>query len=473
MNHAPTDEQEHILAQSKTKANLSIKAYAGTGKTTTLEMAEKVVKEKPILYLVFNKKNADEATKRMASTTTVRTFNALGHRIWAGVASGNISIDPKKSQTIFRSIVDETKKKAEQAVLWETYWNVIQGVGLAKALGYIPSGVVKSEARLVGQTEFHRYLEETPDDLTSDLIDEVLRRSIIQAYKGVLDFNDQIYMPGLFGGKYPQFPLVLVDEAQDLSPVNHAMVHKLCVKSRLIFVGDPFQNIYGFRGAKAGSMEVLGEKYTAEESTLSISFRCPQAIVENARWRVPDFKWVKPGGHVEELAELNPTTLPATCTVICRNNAPLLGVAFKLLAIGRSVNVRGADIGPRLITTLKKLGPEELTRAQALNAANDWLEEKLDRDNKTAGDMYACMKVFLEHGDNLGQAIRYAEHLFSQEGTISLTTGHKAKGLEWDTVYHLDPWILKDHEQDANLRYVIQTRSKNRYYEIDSGKIKW
>jgi ATP-dependent exoDNAse (exonuclease V) beta subunit len=83
------------------------------------------------------------------------------------------------------------------------------------------------------------------------------------------------------------------------------------------------------------------------------------------------------------------------------------------------------------------------------------------------------MVVFAEHGQTLGQAIAYVEHLFSQKGTIRLMTGHKAKGLEFETVYHLDSWLCRDDEQDQNLRYVITTRSADRLYHIDSERIKW
>lgn len=468
----PTDEQINILDLAKGRDNLLINALAGTGKTTTLEMLEKVVSQKPILYLVFNKKNAVEAEGRMSSTTTVRTLNSLGHRIWAKVASSNLVLDGKKTQNILKGIIDEAPKK-EQPTLWESYWQVIQGVALAKALGYIPDGVVKSERRLIDQTDFHHYLEEIPDEITSALIDETLKRSIIAGFRGNIDFNDQIYLPALFGGTYPQFPLVLVDEAQDLSPVNHAMLDKLCTRSRLIAVGDPWQNIYGFRGAKAGSMGDLQNRYKATPANLSISFRCPQAIVENARWHVPHFKWIKPGGYVEQLQQLDSRNIPDSATFICRNNAPLFGLGFRLLAEGHSVTVAGSDIGPKLIGLMRKLGPESLTRTQTLSAISDWLEAKLERESKTAPDMAACMKVFAEHGATLGEAILYAEDLFKQTGTITLTTGHKAKGLEWDTVYHLDEHLLGWDDQDKNLRYVIQTRSKDRYYEIDTGKIKW
>src|ERR1019366_3050324 len=100
------------------------------------------------------------------------------------------------------------------------------------------------------------------------------------------------------------FPLVKVDEVQDLNPVNHALLDKL-VKQRLIAVGDPWQSIYGFRGAMQSGMATLAAKFATTPTNLSISFRCPRAVVEAARWRVPHFKWIKEGGHVETLQQLS------------------------------------------------------------------------------------------------------------------------------------------------------------------------
>ena len=101
----PTPEQDAILAAaSGSSQNLMIRAYAGTGKTSTLEMIERVAKTRPILYLVFNKKNAEEAKDRMLSTTTVRTFNSLGHRVWASACGRkSISLNPRKTQDILQN----------------------------------------------------------------------------------------------------------------------------------------------------------------------------------------------------------------------------------------------------------------------------------------------------------------------------------------------------------------------------------
>ncbi|MDE2106760.1 MAG: ATP-dependent helicase [Patescibacteria group bacterium] len=470
----PTSEQEKIIeAVQTTKDNLIINAYAGSGKTATLEMVEKSAHEKPTLFLAFNKKIADEATKRMSSTTTVRTFNGLGHRIWASQTGRNLTLLFKKSADILREIINEVPRR-EQGAMWECYWNVVNGVAAAKAVGYVPEGKYPNARRLAGRNEFHRLLDEEPDDLTADLIDAVLHRSIQAAFQGKIDYNDQPYMPAVFGAaaSFPRYPLVLVDEAQDLNPINHALLDQLA-QQRVVFVGDRFQSIYGFRQSVQDGMATLAQRFKASPLDLSVSFRCPQAIVEAARWRVPGFQWIKEGGHVQSLDGLFATNIDNGSVFLCRNNAPLFGLALRLLSIGRSVSIAGSDIGPKLVSLMKKLGPESLTQAQTLSAIESWRAERLDRGSTSADDLADCMKVFAEHGSSLGTAISYAEHVLAQTGTIRLMTIHKSKGLEFDTVYHLDSWLCREDEQDLNLRYVAITRSKDRYFEINSKSILW
>src|SRR5260370_29191529 len=195
--HHNTDEQIDILnAALMTKDNLMLSALAGTGKTSTLEAIERVLPRRPILYLVFNRKNADEAEKRMLSTTTVRTFNSIGHRIWAQSQSRQLKVDPKKSGTVLKGIIDEAPK-AHRDAIWSVFSEVTSGVGLAKALGYVPEGVYPNAKRLISQSQFHSALDEVPDDLTADLIDSILIRSITSSYNGLINYNAQVYMPPL------------------------------------------------------------------------------------------------------------------------------------------------------------------------------------------------------------------------------------------------------------------------------------
>lgn len=54
-------------------------------------------------------------------------------------------------------------------------------------------------------------------------------------------------------------------------------------------------------------------------------------------------------------------------------------------------------------------------------------------------------------------------------------SGHKSKGLEWASVFHLDPWRIPSPfsrkgealEQELNLEYVITTRTKSELTLID------
>ena len=135
----PTDEQIHILDVVKnTSANIMVNAYAGTGKTHTLKLIEASAPTKPILVLAFNKKIALDAEKTMASTTTVRTFNSLGHRIWAATTGKNFKPDPRKTADLYRAMINESPRP-QQKQMWEIFWPVVEGVAKAKALGYIPS----------------------------------------------------------------------------------------------------------------------------------------------------------------------------------------------------------------------------------------------------------------------------------------------------------------------------------------------
>ena len=97
MPHPPTDEQQQVIeaASSKTES-LMISAYAGTAKSTTLQMAAPSVRTIS-LALAFNKKIADELRPRLPDHFTVKTLNALGHAAWAKtLAVQSIKLDDRK-----------------------------------------------------------------------------------------------------------------------------------------------------------------------------------------------------------------------------------------------------------------------------------------------------------------------------------------------------------------------------------------
>jgi DNA helicase-2/ATP-dependent DNA helicase PcrA len=475
----PTPEQSHILDLVRsTPDNLMINALAGAGKTSTLELIHAAVPG-PVLFLAFNVRVKETMEERIAEKIesginlppiTIKTLNGLGNAAWKGAIGKQPVVSKTKTADLLRQAIAPLSK-SEKDEAYEYFWDITAAVGYAKAHGYIPEGKFPDAKRLLRADAFFDLLEERPSELFRHLVDQTLLASIKAAYAGSIDYNDQLYMPTLFGGTFPNHPVALIDEFQDFSPINFEMLDKL-KESRLIAVGDPWQSIYAFRGAVQSGMTLAKERFAMREANLSVSFRCPEIIVKSVHWRVPHMRWTREGGVARR--HLNPDlhTFVDGCAIICRNNAPLFNLALRLLAVGRSVRIVGSEIGPKVVGIMKKLGPPGLPREGLLSAISDWLYDKLERESTTAEDLAGCMVVFAKRGHNLSEAVAYAEDLFAQRGELTLTTGHKAKGLEWPVVYHLDPWLIKDGEQELNLRYVIQTRAQEEYYELDSRDIR-
>ena len=479
--HTPTPEQQAIIdAAVHTHDNLLLNALAGAAKTSTLEMiCNALPPTEPVLSLAFNKRIADEMSQRLPGHVKCQTLNSLGHRSWAqALGSKRITLESRKNGTILKQIIDGASP-AEKGELFDAFGDIVKLVAWMKSIGYIPAGKFSGATSLISREVLLAGLEDE-DAQWIPIAERVLFESIKMAYNGLIDFDDQIYMSTLFGGNFPKYPLVMIDEAQDLSPLNHAMLRKL-VTRRIIAVGDPWQSIYGFRGAVSNGMSLLKATFNMTEMTLSISFRCPISVVRHAHKRVPHMKWPEWAipGEVVTLPKWNASDIPDEAAIICRNNAPLFKLALQLIRNGRGVHLVGADIGPKLVKLLKKLGPVGMVQTEVCRQINIWEETQLAKAKEPGSivDRAECLRVFAEAGPTLQAAIDYAEHLFAAKGPVQLMSGHKSKGLEFATVYHLDSWRVpskfakapEEIEQELNLEYVITTRAKRSLFFIDSN----
>jgi DNA helicase-2/ATP-dependent DNA helicase PcrA len=478
-----TEEQVAIIEWAKGHPTecLLINSLAGSAKTSTLRFLAKYLSVIPTLSVAFNKRIVDELVKVLPGHVKPSTVNSVGHRAFGSAIGKRLTVSTNKNGDILKAMI-EKRSKREQREVWDVFSDLVKAVSTAKLSGYVPRESVHSKS-LISADEFFGSLDEEPDAWFMDLVNKMLAESIRQSFAGLIDFDDQIYMSTLFGGQFPSFPRIMLDEAQDLSRINHAMLDKLMSKgTQLIGVGDRNQSIYAFRGAMTTSMEELKQRYSMHEMTLSVSFRCPQSVVRRAWWRTPNMKWPEWAieGTVERLEEWNAKDIPDGSAIICRNNAPLLSCALNLLRQGRGIRLVGTDLGPQLVRALKKFGgvSNDLsqTQEQVLAKINDWETEKLQkaRNASVVSDKAECLRVFANFGPTLGAAIAYAEHIFNAKGPIQLMSGHKAKGLEFDVVYHLDPhripspWCREGEalEQEMNVRYVIETRPKRELYLV-------
>ncbi len=493
MTFPPTPEQAAILSSSRdSQASLMISALAGTGKTTTLVMLADALPPVPSLALAFNVKIKKELEERFPSHFTVLTLNGLGHRAWTRKV-GPCSLDERKLGKIVTAVAKEWGTSLSQ----DDWADALRLTTAAMQAGLIPNFfpikgfVVDSPAIWTSLA-----LDQDVSPELADLSREVLIESIKQGHgtggKQIISYDDQIYLPALFGGAFQPFPLVMVDEAQDLSPLQHEMIRKVCPKGRLIVVGDPRQAIYGWRGADSSSMETLrGLRQDWIDLPLTLTFRCPKAVVARQQEHAPGYTAHESNkeGRVVSMLGLEDgwswsDLPPGQTAVLCRNNAPLLSLGLKLLARHIGVVMLGRDIGKGLIALAKKILPQaSLEPPACITLINDWRDSEIslakanEKQHKIAGidDRADCLLAVLEHVSSAGELQLKLRDLFSRErGQVTLSSIHRSKGLEWQHVLHLDPFRIPSKyakkaaaqghpgqlEQEYNLRYVCETRAK-------------
>lgn len=87
-----------------------------------------------------------------------------------------------------------------------------------------------------------------------------------------------------------KFPVVVIDEYQDLGVPLHKMVCSLMTQAgvRIIAVGDPNQSIYGFTGARPGLLRELYAMESVERIPLKLNYRCANEIIDASKTLLKD-----------------------------------------------------------------------------------------------------------------------------------------------------------------------------------------
>lgn len=123
---------------------------------------------------------------------------------------------------------------------------------------------------------------------------------LVEAYEaklrelGLIDFDDMplLAVRALAANKWlrtamvAKYPILAVDEYQDLGLALHGMVMGLCFSAgmRLFAVGDVDQSIYGFTGATPELLRRLSERDDVQTVQLGLNYRCGSRIVSASEY---------------------------------------------------------------------------------------------------------------------------------------------------------------------------------------------
>lgn len=491
----PTTQQSAFLdALTGTRRNLALVARAGCGKTSTILLGVDAVRRADpraeVLVCAFNKAIADEVSAKLKSA---------GHDDWRTVQASTLhglgfgllkyAFKPKVDDKKVTAIVDDFAKSSNSEI-FETYRSqIVSLVKYAKqaGFGFFPDLPVGDDAPWFALADHFDVNGFDETDEATDVVAAaryVYRESLRRT--DVVDFDDMILFP-LVKNLTVKFgkDVVFLDEAQDLSRARQALARKFVKRGgRMVVVGDDRQAIYGFSGADAAALPNLIESLDAVVLPLSVTWRCPKAVVEVARTLVPDIEAAPsaPDGSVSRVATL-PADLGPGDAILCRNTAPLVKTAYALIRSGKPAKVEGRSIGDGLkalagrwkVATIDALlrrldDYREREIQKALAKGNEAKAEEVE--DRVGTLVEVCNACIAAKKTSVADVREFIDRLFADDakGAIVLATYHRSKGREWPRVYLFEhsarcpsraakkSWALA---QESNLAYVAVTRAQS------------
>lgn len=499
-----TLEQQACVDFVKTSSgHLVMDSVAGSGKSFTLVQQCIAINHyfpsATIACVMYNSKNVPEMERRMTDAGVLKVTVGTVHKFgFAAYKENHGYSQANKNKT---SDAAELLNK-HYKFLFEDITAICRMVDLAKDTGVCltPDDSIsdKDWQHILATYDIQFKSESLPPDKVYEFAGRLFRETIEDTTS--CGFSDMIAIPLYHNYPFRQYDFVLVDEAQDINRSRLLAIEKMLKKpdttsdgenvihvlgGRLFAAGDTHQSIYAFNGADSRSLSNIQRQFSATKLSLTTCFRCDKAILRHVNHLVPHIR-PRPDAaegtvnsltyeKFEELLFTRPPDDLQSHAILCRKNAPLMRLAFRLSARGIKCRMEGRDIGISLIYFAKKFKPN--TPGELAIFLSQHLREQAQKLSPlalaTLQDKIECLTIGTQHATSLQSLYSYIRDIFSDSRTnrtttLTLSSIHKSKGLEWPTVYILGEnlWMPSPLaktptalEQENNLIYVARTRA--------------
>lgn len=424
---------------------LKVQAGPGSGKTFILKKLARKQRDKRILYLAYNRSIRDEAKQSFPSNTSVQTFhelamNHVGYKFRHKLVSG--------------ITVADLRRMAPSAEI----------PLLRKTLEVLNSFVLSS----------YYDFPATDTDPAIQLAQQAWE-SMCDEHSGFPMTHDGYFKLFALTGPLLDFDMILVDEAQDLNGAKIQFISRYSSLSsyQVVLVGDKHQMINRWNGAKNAFMDPQFSGF--DELTLQNSFRFGVAIARVANMilqRKGELEFKVESMLSSSKVVKTSSGCPNHKAIICRTVAGVIELAQNLAAQQERLYFVGGLDSYRVqeLHDLFRLrqGKTGFSNKQFMEFASYGEYERHCRQIQDERSL-RLLKL-AERFPNITSLTRFIKQFTVEnesEATVTLTTAHRSKGLEWNWVQlHTDfPDLtqpVKDiskYHDEANLGYVAATRA--------------
>jgi len=409
-----TEEQQQIVdyVKENKKCRVKINAFAGTGKTSTLEIISENL-ETQILYLAFNNSIATEGKKRFPKNVTVMTTHSMG--LFAVKKCTNLNTDNIKHS-------EYKPKEIKEFFPKEDYTSLKSSLELFE---------VFCNSEETYETFFDDIEEDKELKMTKFIWDKMNNGEISMTHNFYLKKFDLLLQSGEL--EVTKYDTILLDEAQDTNEVTLS-IFKNIQGNRKIIVGDKHQQIYSFRG----SVNLMNH-FEGKEFYLTETFRYNKTIAKKASTLLNKYKWEDNSivSKVEDREDFNNEAyLFRTNSQQIKCIAEFLkeGKYFKTIREPKMIFSQIIDLAHFKRGEKDKIKHHKyLTFFETFFEIIDYADSINDITLKTA------IKIIQEEGYTLADLTNMLEkstEYYKKEipSEIYISTIHTSKGLEWDKV---------------------------------------
>ncbi|WP_138275111.1 ATP-dependent helicase [Rhodoluna limnophila] len=483
-------DPEQRLAAESLVGPTCILAGAGTGKTTTVThriaygIATGFYAANRVLALTYTNRAAGELRARLrqlgVGAVSVKTFHAAAlsqlEFFWPQFAGVPAPAVLQSKARMISEVADSVKIRLDAGAVRdfaaEIEWRKYSMLSLEQY-----AEVVSSRPKVAGLSPSKNVELQAAYEEAKVKAQKIDWEDVLVLTLGLLRAE-----PRALAHVHQQYRFFTVDEYQDISPLQHALLDTwLGNHSDICVVGDPNQTIYSFTGATSEFLQNFGSRYEGSvEVQLTRNYRSTQQIVNFANRLTQDSSAVEPlvsqgepglaprtlsfatvadecAGVAQAIrVKLDQGVKPSDIAVLYRVNGQSEAIENALAHAGIDYQVRG---GERFFNRPEVQNAIRAIRAQAVAPIDKSLFEAVSdicrslgwqaqqpQEHGSAREKWESLNSLLAITEELpagSTVMDFAKELEERQrsqhepikAAVTLSTIHAAKGLEWPYVF--------------------------------------